>query len=134
MWPSAKIFFTSKFSYLFICNPTHKTETGTANRWGTTNSKPPGPIIMMGQSETLTSTQIVFITLQVHAVAGPFTSYHKRSNLLSQTGIVWLFFIQIYCAGSHIERHWRCTKSPTQEEREGTSVKLVPSGPDTINK
>jgi hypothetical protein len=43
---------------------------------------------MMGQSETLTSAQIVFITLQLHAVAGPFTSYHKRSNLLSQTGIV----------------------------------------------
>jgi hypothetical protein len=30
---------------------------------GTTNSKPPGPIIMMGQSETLTSSQILFITL-----------------------------------------------------------------------
>ncbi len=30
----AKIFFTSKFSYLlFFCNPTHKTETGTANLW-----------------------------------------------------------------------------------------------------
>ncbi len=36
----AKIFFTSKFSYVPFCNPTHKTETGTANRWGTTNSKP----------------------------------------------------------------------------------------------
>jgi hypothetical protein len=31
-------------------------ETGTANRWGTTNSKPPGPIIMIGQSETLSSS------------------------------------------------------------------------------
>ncbi len=30
------IFFTSMF--------THKTETGTANRWGTTNTKPLGPI------------------------------------------------------------------------------------------
>jgi hypothetical protein len=35
---------------------------GTAN-WGTTNSKPPGPIIMMTQSETLSSSQILFITL-----------------------------------------------------------------------
>jgi hypothetical protein len=47
-------FFTSKFNYLLFCNPTHKTETGTANRWGTAgNSKPPGPIIMMSQIKTL---------------------------------------------------------------------------------
>jgi hypothetical protein len=35
-----------------FATPTHKTETGTAYKWGTTNNKPPGPIIMMGQSET----------------------------------------------------------------------------------
>jgi hypothetical protein len=30
-----KIFFISKFSYVLLCNPTNKTETGTANnRWG----------------------------------------------------------------------------------------------------
>ncbi len=29
--------------------PLIKSETGTANRWGTIGSKPPGPIIMMGQ-------------------------------------------------------------------------------------
>jgi hypothetical protein len=33
----AKIFLTSKFHYLLFGNPTHKTVTGTANRWGTTN-------------------------------------------------------------------------------------------------
>jgi hypothetical protein len=54
----AKIYFTSKFSYVLFCNPTHKTETGTANRWGTTNSKPHGPIIMIGQSETHQLDQI----------------------------------------------------------------------------
>ncbi len=26
--------FHIQFSYLLFCNPTHKTETGTANRWG----------------------------------------------------------------------------------------------------
>jgi hypothetical protein len=46
------IFFSSKFSYvLFSATPTHKTETGTANRWRITNNKPPGPIIMMGHSK-----------------------------------------------------------------------------------
>jgi hypothetical protein len=37
-------------------NPTNKTGTGITNRWGTTNNKPLGPIIMMGQSETLNTS------------------------------------------------------------------------------
>ncbi len=39
-----KTYFShASFSYLLFSNPTHKTETGrTANRWGTTNSKPCG--------------------------------------------------------------------------------------------
>ncbi len=61
-WPY-KYFFTSKFSYVLFYNPTHKTQTGTTNTWGTTNSKPLGPIIMMGHSKTLNSSQIAFITL-----------------------------------------------------------------------
>jgi hypothetical protein len=59
----AKMFFTSKFSFVLFCNHTCKTETGTANRWETTNSKPLGPIIMTGRSETPSSSQIIFITL-----------------------------------------------------------------------
>jgi hypothetical protein len=51
-----KIFVTSKFSYVLFYNPTHKTEIGTTNQWGITNSKPPRPIIMMGQSKTLSSS------------------------------------------------------------------------------
>ncbi len=46
-----------------FCNPTHKSETGTTNRCHTTNSNQPGAIIMMGRSETLISSQIIFITL-----------------------------------------------------------------------
>ncbi len=60
------IFSHSSFSYLLFCNPTHKTETGTANRWGDYplgNSKPVGPIILIDQSETLSTIQIMFITL-----------------------------------------------------------------------
>jgi hypothetical protein len=51
----------SKFSRFFFGNPTNK--TGTAYKWGTTNSKPPGPIIMMDQSEILNRSQVQFITL-----------------------------------------------------------------------
>jgi hypothetical protein len=35
-----KYSLTSKFSYLLFSNLSHKTETGTANRWETTNSNP----------------------------------------------------------------------------------------------
>jgi hypothetical protein len=58
-----KIFFTSKFSDLLFCNPAHITETGTASRLGRTNSEPPGRIIMITQSETLSSSQIKFTTV-----------------------------------------------------------------------
>ncbi len=55
-------------------------ETETANRWETTNSKPAGPIIMIGQSETWTSSQTIFIyslLWQVHVFDVPFTSQSK---------------------------------------------------------
>ncbi len=47
----------------FFFNLTHKSKTGTANRWETTNSKPLEPIIMIGQSERGSTSQILFITL-----------------------------------------------------------------------
>ncbi len=53
---SAKTFLTSKFSYLLFSNPTHKTKTGTATRSETTNGKLPGPIIMIDQSKTGSSS------------------------------------------------------------------------------
>jgi hypothetical protein len=36
--------------------PTHKTKTGTTNRWGITNSKSFGPMIMMDQLETINNS------------------------------------------------------------------------------
>jgi len=64
--------------HLFF-NLAHKTKTGTANRWETTNSKPLGPIIMIGKSETGSSSQILFITLvwQVLGFAVPFTNLSR---------------------------------------------------------
>jgi hypothetical protein len=83
---SCKKKFTSEFSYLLFCNPTHKTETGTPNSWGTTNSKPPEPIIAMGQSETLSSSQIIFITLfSAGAVSFTLLSLHWVHELTTKT-------------------------------------------------
>jgi hypothetical protein len=36
--------------------PTHKTKIGTTNRWGLTNNKSFGPIVMMDQLETLNNS------------------------------------------------------------------------------
>jgi hypothetical protein len=46
----AKEILTFKFSYILFSNPAHKTKTGTANRWETTNSNPPKPIKLSSQS------------------------------------------------------------------------------------
>ncbi len=53
----------SKVSSFPFDNPTNKTETGTADTWGTTNSKPLGPIIVIDQSEILSRSHAQFITL-----------------------------------------------------------------------
>jgi hypothetical protein len=76
-----KYFSHPSFSYLLICNPTHKTETWTANKWGTTSSKPPGPIIMMGRSETLIDSQVLFITLSSAAAQGCCAFRQTRQNV-----------------------------------------------------
>jgi hypothetical protein len=55
--------YFSHLSYFLFYNPTHKTETGTANRWGTANSKRTGSVTVTGQSETLSMSQVIFITL-----------------------------------------------------------------------
>jgi len=56
----------------FTMTPAHKTETGTANRWEITNSKPLGPIIMMGQSETTEQLSDHIYYTFVSSVTAPF--------------------------------------------------------------
>ncbi len=113
-----KIYFTSKLSYVLFCSPTHKTKTRTSKRWGTTNSKPPRPIIMMGQSETVSSSQILFITLFFAGTQRCCAIYQPQQHAqlcgaksisLNQTGIPWIFFTQFYYANSHIEHCLRCS-------------------------
>ncbi len=58
-----KTFSHPNFSYLHFSNHTHILKPGAANSWETTNSKPPEPIIMITQFETLTSRQSILITL-----------------------------------------------------------------------
>jgi hypothetical protein len=54
---------------------THKIKIGTANRWESTNSKPPGPIIIVDQSET---RKAVKLYLSYSAVAFTFLGKNAR--------------------------------------------------------
>ncbi len=75
---------------------------GTRVRWETTNSKPPGRIVMMGQSEILSSSHIVFITLfspsekrycAFHQPPPTLCNYAEDKTIfLSQTSNFGLFF------------------------------------------
>jgi len=50
-------------SFSFFLEPHRKTETEIAYTWGTTNSNPPGPLIMIDQLEIQSFSQVHFITL-----------------------------------------------------------------------
>ncbi len=70
-----KYFSLSSFSYLFICNPTHKTKTGTANRLETTKSNASGAIKLSSQSESGSSqinTIWLYLLYSSKAPPGPW--------------------------------------------------------------
>jgi len=90
LWPYKKYF--SHHNLLFS-NPTHKTET--ANRWETTNSKPPRPIKPCSQPPACVKV--------CYAFSEP-PQLFKKCILLSQIDMFWLFFIQ--CSGPHTEPQW----------------------------
>ncbi len=100
----------SKFScfFLFGGNPTNKTVTGTAaHTWGTTNSKPSRPIIMIDQSELLSRSHVQFITLffggvQLCCAFYPATAHctnlvQKTQSTELKTSTFWLFHTTFYC-------------------------------------
>jgi len=55
---------------------------------GTTNSKPPGPIIMIDQSKILSRNRVQFITL-FFGGAQPFTSHDKLHEFGAEKLISW---------------------------------------------
>ncbi len=89
---SANIFYKHPSLVIyFFATPADKTETESVNRWGrSTNSKPPGQIIMIGQLETLIRSEVrsylVHSFLQVHSSRQP-----PQTIFLIQTGIYFDF-------------------------------------------
>lgn len=105
----SKFFLISKFTYLLFSHPAHKSKTGTAN-----NSKPPSPIIMIGQSVTKSSSQIIFIMLflgKFYALLCILPASANCTKMLGQyhfaepnRSMFWLVFIQLR-AGAWVPRH-----------------------------
>jgi len=89
-WPCNMV-FTFKFNYLLFCNPTDKTKTETANRWGSTNSKPPGSIIMMGQSEKVIRVRsyLLHSFLHVQSSGEPCTSHYTLHTYAEAKPMSW---------------------------------------------
>ncbi len=89
MWPCKNISHI-QLLFTFSCNLTHTIETETAKRWETTDGKPPGRIIMIGQSETGgRSSEIVFITLFfITDFVAPFTKA-KCANMQERKSFSW---------------------------------------------
>ncbi len=114
---SAKIFLTSKCSYIyFFLTPPIKTKTGIANRWETTNSKTTWTNHYDWPNHAAGAVFITFFSVQVLIFAVPLTSLSKlwkisghKTILLRQTGIFSLFFIEFSFAGSHTEHRWSCS-------------------------
>jgi len=53
----------SEFSYLFICNPTHKTQTRIINRLGTTNNTTFRLMVMINELKVMNNNEIIFIII-----------------------------------------------------------------------
>jgi len=111
-WHCKKYFSHPSVVICFFANPPIKLKLGQRDRWGTTNSKPAGPIIMMGKSEKkpLSSSEIIFITL----FSAGATLVNKqppqtvqlcwaKAIVLSQTGQIFLTFLHpILSAQDHM--------------------------------
>jgi hypothetical protein len=102
----AKIFLTSIFSYLLFSNPAHKTKTGTANRWETTNSNPTGPIVMICKSDHN------YYTL-LFRLCCAFCHLSKLWENAVPKPFCWakLACSDFWFPGSHTEHHWSCSYS-----------------------
>jgi hypothetical protein len=88
----------------------------TAHRWRTTTSKPPEPIIMIGQSEAEVRSYLLptllYADCAVMLSRNPFGELNRHV----------LTFLHPICSvqdHSHTEHRWRCSKTPYLTETPG---------------
>ncbi len=101
----AKIFLTSKFSYLlFFCNPvTLPIQVKLRLQIAGSSSKPSGPSIMKRHSKTGKISQVIFITLffsrwaaLLYLLPASANCAHMlgQNHFAQPNGHVWLFFVK----------------------------------------
>jgi hypothetical protein len=108
--------------YSFATTAPIKQKLGRQISGETSNSKPPGPMIMMGaKKHTEKKSDRIYYTFfsasapHCCAVYQPPQAYEI---MLSQTDMFGLFFIELYCADSRTEHRYRCS-DPTIGEAQG---------------
>jgi hypothetical protein len=87
-----KIFFTSKCSYVLFCNPTNKTETGTANRWGTTIANHMDQSLWWADQKHWEAVRsyLLHSFMQVHSAAARHTSHGTLRNYAEPKPFFWV--------------------------------------------
>jgi hypothetical protein len=134
MWVRAcKCFLHPSLVILLFGNNTHEPQTGRASSWGDyyyRNSKPPGRIIMMGQSETfIRRSQIIFIyrifvcrctallLLFFSATAKCALMLSRNQFLESSRHILPFFHPILVCRESHTEHRWRLSNGYNSHQK-----------------
>ncbi len=111
----------------FFATPSIKVKLGQQISGEPTNSKPPGPIVTMGQSERNTeqqSGQIYYtllcgftplLLLRLFSPATANCGIMLSQKPFSSSNPAFFFFdfslSDLTCAGSQIQHHWRCSQS-----------------------
>jgi hypothetical protein len=88
--------------------PTHKTETGTASTWETTNSNPLGPIKLSKQSEQ-GAVNKYHLTMFSDCSTAPWELWTLWFCSVSQQSSTYEHHPISIVHGSHIEHWWRCS-------------------------
>jgi hypothetical protein len=86
-------FLHPSFSYLLFCNPTHKTETGIANRWGITSRENhlDQSLWYANQKKhwVAVRSHLLHSFVQVHSFGEPFTSHGKLCHYSEPKHFSW---------------------------------------------
>jgi len=106
---SAKIkCWVSSDQFNIWCKITHEIENGTSKRLELLRVKHLDQSLWWANDKTLSTSQIILIILFCTCALLLCTANCAiQTSFLTQTGIIWHFFIQFYCVESHTEHDWR---------------------------
>ncbi len=104
MWPCKHIFHIQVLVFVLFCNSANKFETGTANMWGTSNSKPLGSIIRWGAIRN-TENQLDHIYYTLFCRCTTLLLLHHLPTLAIATRAIMLSQNH-FPEPNHLQRRW----------------------------